>query len=135
MTAPSKVTNVLIHNYKFTMNYIYIAFLALLLSTHPTISLAKRFDTDGLNVDVYWKFKRNQLRVWGDIRGEKYCKYVDLRIMFKNSKTKKHTYVYADTSEVKNGFKTIFSTRSKKMNSHNKNYWSARQIHLNCIKE
>lgn len=117
------------------MNYIYIAVLALLLSIHPTISVAKKFDTEGLKVNVYWKFKRKQLSVWGDIRGEKYCKYVDLRIEFKNSKTKEHTHVYADTNEVKQGFKTIFSTKSRKMNSHRKNYWYARRIHLNCIQE
>ena len=115
-----------------------IAISILLVSSFffPALSFSEEFQKNGFNIDIHWKQMHNrELKVWGEIEGNKNCKQVNISISFDN--TKKSTAIGWVETFIKNYRKG--STRRFKVTdgvnakSYMKKHWFIDSIYIKCL--
>lgn len=104
---------------------------ALILLT-PLPASCNDFHVDGFDIRVYWKLKRDQLRTWGDVRGERDCQNMTLDITFYNSREEIYKDIRARVGKVKKNQRAIFKGKTSKMHRPRKNNWSVSDIQMYC---
>jgi hypothetical protein len=113
---------------------LFIVFSMILLLCLPArISLAKRFDINGLAVEVLWRVKRNTLIVWGDVEGKKTCNQINLDISFSNRNMNGNAYVQTRIRKMhRPGDRSIFQGEDEIYSRKHKNDWFIDGISVDC---
>lgn len=99
----------------------------------PVLSDAKKYTSNGYEVEVNWKVKGKYLRVWGDVEKGRICKQLNVYVNLRNSKYKYSrridTYIRKEHSPKG---RSIFSGKVSVRDNKHKKGWFVSYLDVDC---
>jgi hypothetical protein len=94
---------------------------------------ANKYEYKGYEVNVYWKVRGKQLRVWGDIKKGSQCKQLNVYVHFRNNRY--HSRAAIDTfvrKEHSPNRRSVFNGQSKIRDNSYKDGWFVDRLSVTC---
>lgn len=99
----------------------------------PNVTFANKYEIDGLELDLMWKTKNEQMIIWGDVEGNRDCNEINITVYFQNRKMKGGLDVQASTlRQHKPGDRSPFRGERDIYTRENLNSWFLKDISINC---
>ena len=112
---------------------LYIAIVVCMIAGTPVMSNAQKYMSNGYEVEVNWKVKSKELRIWGDVEKGRGCDQLNVYVQLRN---KKYGYsrsirTYIRKEHISTG-RSVFNGQSKIRDNRHKKGWFVSELIVRC---
>ncbi|WP_136809565.1 hypothetical protein [Desulfosediminicola flagellatus] len=112
---------------------LYIMIIGCMIVGTPVLSNAKKYTSNGYEVEVNWKVKSKELRIWGDVEKGRGCDQLNVYVQLSN---KEYGYSRSIKTYIrKEHFSTgrsVFSGQAKIRDNRHKKWWFVSELFVRC---